>query len=462
MRDEEIGRSAKDSDYMVRGAGFEEIAFQLESNGAKISPLRLREGGPQIGWRAKIKHIGVLEIVLPRTETSTGPGRRDFDITLNSELTLEEDAQRRDFTVNALYRNVRTGEILDPTGAGIDDLKRRVITPVHIFSFHEDPLRILRALRFVSTLPGFDLTISTTIQMNHFRASVTGLTQKGVSGTALEELSKLLMGNNPGLALKYMADTGVMEHFLPELAPMLNFEQRSRYHTKTTSDHVFATVQAAAQMHNHAPLRVRMALLFHDSGKPTMVWAGEDGVQHYYALSPKRAVELGASVNSLEPHEYWSARHANDALLRLNAPKELRKDVVTLIEHHMLPIWDNIKPFKVRKWRAELGDDLLQDLITHRTCDVLGKGGEPPTEQLEVLAWIAAEQRRAKQSRVPTSVKDLEIGGHDIVSAGAKGKVVGDVHRKLLHDVLAQPKLNNNEWLMEQTKKYIKENTDNE
>lgn len=455
VRDELLGRSAKDSDYMVRCSGFESIAWELQNAGAKISPLKLRDGGKQIGWRAKVKGLGLLEIVLPRTEVSTGPGRHDFNIHLDPDLPLAADAMRRDFTVNALYRNVRTQEVIDPLTKGIEDVERKRIVPVHKDTFAEDPLRILRALRFVSTR-GFDLTIDTAELIRIHAQAVTGLTQKGVSGTALEELSKLLMGTNPGLALEYMALLGVMEILLPELAPMINFNQRSRYHEKTTSAHTFDAVQAAAQMHSHAPLRVRMALLFHDSGKPTMAWSDEEGIQHYYALEPKRAVELGASVNSLEDHETWSARHANAALLRLAAPKQLRKDVVTLVERHMLPLHENIRPFKIRKLRAELGDDLLRDLITHRLCDVLGKGGDV-SEACEVLEWIANEQQRAIAAGVPVSVNDLQVRGTQLKLLGFQGPQIGDVQRKLLHDVLAQPKLNTEDWLLSRATHYLKE-----
>lgn len=456
VRDEELGRRAKDSDYMVRGAGFESIAHELQSHGAKISPLRLRDDGKQIGWRAKVRDIGVLEVVLPRTEISTGPSRHDFDIRLDPQLELVEDAQRRDFTINALYRNVKTGEIVDPLCVGLQHLAAHKLHTVHAHTFAEDPLRILRGLRFVSML-GFTFTKETQRQMRKHAEAVTGLTQKGVSGTALEELSKLLMGASPGIALQNMAETGVMAHFLPELQPMVDFDQRSRYHDHTTSDHVFAAVQHAANMHSHAPLRVRMALLFHDSGKPTMAWTDEVGLQHYYALTPKRAIELGAGVNSLEAHEAWSARHASDALHRLNAPKQLRKDVITLIERHMLPVWDDIKPFKVRKWRSELGDNMLRDLITHRTCDILAKGDIPPQEQLDALAWVANEQQRAIDMHVPVSVNDLPISGRDIVELGARGPQIGEVQRKLLHDVIAQPKLNNRDWVLSRAETYTKE-----
>lgn len=451
VRDQLLGRTSKDSDYMIRGATLPQIeAALVKAGGTKPSPLRVRTSRQQVGWRIHVKGLGLLEIVLPRKEVSTGGRHGDFDIVCDPSITLAEDATRRDFTINSLYIKVDTQETIDPLGCGNEDLEDGIIETTHADSFRDDPLRTLRALRFLSKLEGFALSANVRGQMEKHATAVTGLTNKGVSGTALTELCGILMGNRPGRALQIGAETGVLQVLLPELEPMIGFDQRSRYHDKSTSDHTWACLEAAANMHNHAPLRVRMALLFHDCGKPKMAWKDEEGLQHYYALSPARAVALGAPVYSLEPHEVWGARFANDALLRLNAPKDLRKDVVTLIERHMLPIWDNIKPFKVRKWRAELGDSLLHDLITHRTCDVLGKaGGDTHEEQLEVLAWIAGEQERARIARVPCNVNELAISGGELAALGLRGRAIGEVQRELLHEVLANPKLNTNGRLLD-------------
>lgn len=445
VRDEILGRQAKDSDYVVRGVSLDQLRDAVVTAGAKPSYLKLRTG-KVVGVRAAVRELGLLEIVLPRSEISTGDGRHDFDIVVNPNLPLHTDAVRRDFTMNALYRNVKSGELVDPLLCGLTDVENRCIRTTHPKSFAEDPLRTLRALRFVSKLGGFDLVESTYQEMVDHSASVTGLTQKGVSATALEELCKLLMGAEPGRALQIMADSGVMAVLLPELEPMLGFEQRSRYHEKTTSKHTFDAVQSAANMGSHASLRVRLALLFHDCGKPKMAWLGEDGKQHYYALEPKRAIELNAPIAALQSHEEWSAKLAAAALRRLNASKRLRQDVVILIEHHMLPLHENIRPFKVRKWRAELGDELLHDLIVHRTADVLGKGGEN-REQIEVLTWIVSEAKRARDAGVPIDAKGLAINGHELHDIGLRNRDIGLAQEMLLHEVLAQPKLNTNEWL---------------
>lgn len=447
VRDQLLGRPSKDSDYMIRGTKLADIHAALTSTDAKISALKLRDNRETVGWRAHVKGLGLIEIMLPRTEKSTGPGHRDFKIVCDQDISLAEDAARRDFTINALYINVHTQVTIDPLGMGEIDLICKRINTTHPDSFRDDPLRILRALRFMSKLEGFRMNEATEFQMKAYADAVHGLTDKGVSGTALTELCGILMGSRPGAALRVGTEVGAIQVLLPELTEMLDFDQRSRYHDKSTSEHTWACLEAAAAMHSHAPLRVRMALLFHDCGKPTMAWAGEDGVQHYYGLDPKRAVELGASAHSLMPHEFWSAKFAGEALKRLNAPKDLRRDVVQLIERHMLPIWENIKPYKVRKWRAEIGDGMLRDLITHRTCDVLGKGGTPPTDQLEVLAWIADQQQRAIDQKVPKNVKELDIDGHGLIRLGIEGRQIGEVQRKLLDEVIAQPKLNNRAWL---------------
>jgi tRNA nucleotidyltransferase (CCA-adding enzyme) len=453
VRDELLGRQSKDSDYVVRGAPLWDVAAALSGAGAKIGSLRLRGNGPQIGVRAQVRGLGLLEVVLPRAERSTGDGRHAFEMIINENLPLELDAQRRDFTINAIYRDVRSGSLIDPLG-GAKDINEKLIHTTHPGSFEEDPLRMLRALRFISKLPHFRLSPEAYSQMQEHSGAVTGLTQKGVSGTALTELEGILMGASPGYALELAAATGVLQILLPELAPMIDYNQRSRYHEKTTSDHTFDAVQAAANMHSHAPMRVRMALLFHDCGKPTMAWTDEEGLQHYYALAPKRAVELGAGVPSLYSHEYWSAKLADEALHRLNAPHRLMQDVKTLIERHMLALHENIRPFKIRRLRSELGDELLRDLITHRVCDVIGKGGDI-TEAMEVLSWIAAEQVRAQKAGVPISVKELAIDGTELREMGYEGRAIGEMQRQLLHEVLSQPKLNTNEWLYERAWKLI-------
>lgn len=465
VRDELLGRESKDSDYMVRLASLADLESALNQSGvASVRDLRLRDGRV-VGKRVSVRGLGLLEIALPRTEVPValtpeqvfqgGGVRRAFEIITDPNLPLEKDAERRDFTINALYRNVRSGEVIDGTGQGLSDLEAQVLRTTHPDSFRDDPLRTLRALRFVSKL-NFVLSAECISQMCEHASSVTGLTAGGyASGTVLHELSGILMGSQPAKALRLMRDTGVMAVLFPELAPMIGFEQRSVYHSKTTDEHTFDAVQAAANMHRNAPLRVRLALLFHDAGKPESAWTGADGQQHYYRPSLKQWEKLTGDPVAVqefcddrpEDHEVIGARLANTALRRLGASNELRRDVVTLIERHMLPLHQNVKPTKVRYWRAELGDALLRDLIVHRLADVIGKGGEIE-EAVEVLQWIEHQRQRAVEAGVPVNAKGLKINGHDLIALGLEGREIGRVQKALLHEVVAQPKLNEREWLL--------------
>ena len=421
VRDELLDRQPKDADYVVRNTDLDTVRARVSETGGKPSKLQLRDGR-QIGVRANVKGLGLVEIALPRTEISTGPGRHDFEIVVDPALSLREDAIRRDFTINALYRNVETNEILDPLQTGVDAVKQRVLITTHPNSFRDDPLRILRAVRFVAR--GFAVDERTEFQMRDHAAAVNGLTVKGVSGTAFDELCKTLMGRYVGRALRLMRDSGVMAVLLPELKPMLGFEQESRYHDLTTDEHTFVALEAAAGM--HCDLRVRVALLFHDAGKPESAWVGEDGRKHYY------------SNGETEDHEVISARLASEALARLNAPNTLRKDVDVLIRRHMVSLSGKTRPAKVRRWRCELGDELLADLFKHRLCDVMGKGSID-NAQLMALARLEQIREDAQRHRVPKSVKELTINGHDAMERGLEGKQIGEVLTAILHEVVSQP-----------------------
>jgi len=423
VRDEILGRRPKDADYVVRNIELLDLMDKIAATGGKPSFMQTRDGR-KIGARANVKGLGLVEIALPRKEVSTGPGHRDFYIATDPGLTLAEDATRRDFTINAVYRHVPSGVIVDPLD-GVDAIKQKVLMTTHKHSFRDDPLRILRALRFKSQL-SFAFMEALELQMQDYAACVDGLTDKGVSGTALDELCKLLMGRNVANALRDMRDYGVLARLLPELEPMLGFEQGSRYHDMTTDEHTITALDAAAAM--HCSLHVRMALLFHDSGKPASMWVGEDGRQHYYA-----------NQELMKPdHAEVSALLAGNALSRLNAPKSLSKPVITIVANHMVPLSTSTRPAKVRQWRVEYGDELLTDLLKHRLCDCMGKG-EVSNDQLVALARLERIHEDAVRHHVPASVKELAINGNDAKAAGLAGRDIGTAMRGILHEVVSQP-----------------------
>lgn len=451
VRDELLGRRIKDADYMVRGVSLDKLYLLLAAQGVSVSKLSLRDG-QQGGWRVTKKGLGLIEIMLPRTERSTGPGHGDFELVIDPDLTLREDAVRRDFTFNALYKIVHEGQsaliaregggvienVIDPTECGLYDLSHKIIRTTHPDSFRDDPLRTLRALRFVSTL-GYDLSRDTQIQMGLDAKAVTGLSAKGyASGTVLDELERLLMGEFPAKALRLMRDTGVMAVLFPELARMLGYEQGSRYHDLTTDEHTFKALETA--VHVGAPLRVRLALLFHDAGKPESAWVGSDGRKHYYAAKvTMNDSETWENYEALtEDHEVVSERLWRKAADRLNAPARLREDVARLIRDHMVPLDGKFKPSKVRRGRVKYGDEFLRDLYLHRACDESGKG-KLPKDRIERIRVMEEARAAAQAAGVPCSPRDLEINGHDLIELGVKGRDIGRVLGAVLDEVAVDP-----------------------
>ena len=163
-----------------------------------------------------------IEFAPPRVERSTGPGRHDFEIVADAGISLEQDMERRDFTINAIARRLETGEVLDPLG-GRADLDRRVLRTTSPTSFRDDPLRIVRGLRFVSQL-GFDPDEDTLRQMREWAPQLDHVSGEriggGLAADGLGELSKLLLGAHPAKALRLARDTGVLLHVLPEFEPV--------------------------------------------------------------------------------------------------------------------------------------------------------------------------------------------------------------------------------------------------
>jgi tRNA nucleotidyltransferase/poly(A) polymerase len=451
VRDELLERRVKDCDYVVRGVGYAELGRKLLAAGAKPSPITDRNGRA-LGWRARMgtQHV---EITLPRKEVSTGAGHRDFDIVMDPNLSLAEDAMRRDFTFNALYKMVGPagmgglGEIADPTSRGLYDLQHRLVATTYPTSFRDDPLRILRAFRFCSVL-GYDMASHTQQEVIEHAGAVSGLTAKNyVSGTVYDEMSKILMGEGVAGVLRGMAAGGVLGTLFPELAPMIGFEQGSRYHDLATDEHTFTALETAAKV--DAPLRVRWSLLFHDAGKPESSWTGPDGRKHYYA-SKVFDLDNGGEQRMTENHEDVSERLWRKAAERMNIPRGMREDVATLIRHHMVNCTGKVKASKVRRRRVQFGDEMLCDLHMHRMCDLSGKGNKN-RNMLINMAQQEDIRRVSEATRVPASVKELEITGQDAMKLGLQGEQIGTALRAVLDEVAVDPKAANmrREWQLQ-------------
>ncbi len=378
---------------------------------------------------------GGIEIAPPRREVSTGPGRHDFEIVVDPTATVEEDLARRDFTINAMARRLEDGTLIDPYG-GREDLAARVLRTVSPNSFAEDPLRLVRGLRFVSQ---FDLDPDerTLEQMREEASSVALVSGERVGGglaaDGMGELSKLLLGAHPAKALRLARDTGVLVHLLPEFERAIGFDQESRYHDLTVDEHTFSVVQAAADA--GAPLRVRLATLFHDLGKPHVAWRGTDDRLHYYA-------KQGYAKKS---HEQVSAELADEALQRLRYPTALRTRVVRLVRAHMMDP-GKADGLRARRLLQRYGVGLTFDLLDHKEADLAGKrGNEKDVDRLRSFRKVVEGQKGSAHR-----VRDLAINGDDLLTLGyERGPAIGRALHTLLDEVVRDPEQNTRERLLE-------------
>ncbi|HVW88381.1 MAG TPA: HD domain-containing protein, partial [Gaiellaceae bacterium] len=375
VRDRLLGRDSKDADFLVPGVDIAGLRERLAAHGRTEE---LVVAGRPVGVRFYPREKGLtragIELAPPRREVSTGPGRHDFEIVVDPDAPVEVDLARRDFTINAMARRLEDGELVDPHG-GERDLRAGILRTVSPASFAEDPLRIVRGLRFVSTLD-LDPDEQTLAQMRDEAAGVALVSGERVGGglaaDGMGELSKLLLGAHPAKALRIARDTGVLVALLPEFAPAIGFDQESRYHSMTVDEHTFAVVQAAADANRS--LAVRLAALFHDLGKPKVAWRGTDGRLHYYA-------KAGYAAKS---HEQVSAELAAGALARLRYPTELRTRVLRIVRSHMIDAGRS-EPLRARRLLARYGEPLLRDLLDHKEADLRGKGDPPPADDLAEL-----------------------------------------------------------------------------
>ena len=229
--------------------------------------------GQLFGTTGVLLDEGWAEITTFRGDSYTA-GSRWPDVTFGS--SIDEDLARRDFTVNAMARHTVTGELRDPFG-GRDDIERGLLRAPGDPStrFAEDPLRILRGVRFVSQL-GFAIEEETQAAMATSAELLGTLSQERVTA----EIERLLQGEHPEAGLEALREIGGVPHVLPELAAMPGCEQ-NRFHRFDVWGHTTATVQAIATDRESRSLR-RWAALLHDLGKPPVRHVKKNGEWGFY------------------------------------------------------------------------------------------------------------------------------------------------------------------------------------
>jgi tRNA nucleotidyltransferase (CCA-adding enzyme) len=263
----------------------------------------------------------------------------------------------------------------------------------------------------------------------------------GIAADGMGELSKLLLGRSPRKALALARDTGVLVALLPEFEPALGFDQESRYHHLTVDEHTFAVVQSAADA--ATPLRVRLATLFHDLGKPEVAWRGTDGRLHFYARPGRR------------DHADVGAELADGALRRLRYPNGLRERVVRIVRFHMFNV-GKADTLRARRLLARFGEGLAFDLLDHKEADLNGKGEDGPRDAREIERLRAFRRVVEEERGSPHRLSDLAVDGTDLIELGYRpGPALGQTLETLLETVVGDPALNRRETLLTRAKELL-------
>ncbi len=431
VRDELLGLQAPDQDFLVPGVDHAGLRAALEPHG-RIEDLEV--AGRLVGVRfhprdreARRLAPKGIELTPPRVERSTGPGRHDFEIVADASISVDEDLGRRDFTINALARRLATDELRDPFG-GAEDLQRKTLRTVTPTSFRDDPLRLVRGLRFVSQL-GLEPDEDTLRQMREDAVGVALVSGEriggGLAADGLGELSKLLLGPHARHALRLMRDTGVLVEVLPEYRPAIGYGLGTDRQPLALDEHLFAVVANAGEL--GAGLPVRLAALLHDLGKPL---EQADGRPH---------AEIGAELTGR-------------ILRRLRYPERLRAYVVRLVRAHAFHLDGDIDGLRARRFLAAHGEALARDLLDHKDADLHAKALEP--WELPALARLreAVESERGS----PYRLGDLAVDGGDLIRLGfEESPALGRALRVLLDEVIEDPTRNDRDVLLARARREL-------
>jgi poly(A) polymerase/tRNA nucleotidyltransferase (CCA-adding enzyme) len=361
-----------------------------------------------------------VEVTPFRLEADYTDFRRPDTISWGQKI--EDDLPRRDFTINALAYNPAKGQIIDLYG-GQTDLKDKIIRTVGDASqrLTEDPLRMLRAIRFACQL-GFVINNDATETI----LKLSSLLAKISTERIRDELVKIILSPEPMIGLVLCHKMALLSHIMPELEEGL--------HMKQNGDHIYDVWEHTLRVLQHSAdknygLAVRLAALLHDIGKPrTRRWSDENKDWTFYG------------------HDVVGAKMAKLILERLKFPVKTVANVVSLVRNHMFfSDVDQITLSAVRRIIVNVGREHIWELMSVRMCDRIGMG-RPKESPYRLRKY---ESMIEEALRAPTSVAMLKIGGHDVLcETGIKpGPRIGQILHVLLEEVLEKPELNQFELL---------------
>lgn len=356
------------------------------------------------------------EVTTYRIDGDYEDGRHPKEVTFTA--SLEEDLKRRDFTINAMAYNDKSG-LIDLYG-GIEDLQRKCIRCVGNAEerFGEDALRILRALRFAAQLE-FGIDQETYEAVSKLSPTLAKISAERIA----TELTKLLVSGRPEY-IQHAYDTGITKVILPEFDAIMETPQNNPHHCYNVGRHTIESLKYTPE-----DKVLRLTMLLHDMGKPGCRITDEDGIDHF----------KGHAMEGMEL--------SREILQRLKFDNDTIYQVTNLVKWHDCRMEPSLK--NIRKILNKIGPNLFDKLLVVQYADTMAQSGFCRKEKIQRITEVEACFKEIMESNQCISLKDLELTGQDLIALGLKpGPQIGQLLNQALDQVLEEPEKNERNYLL--------------
>jgi tRNA nucleotidyltransferase (CCA-adding enzyme) len=400
VRDELMGVPSKDRDYVVVGSTHEEMIARGFTKVGAAFPVYLDP-------------VTKEEYALARTEKSTGPGYHDFEVVFGPDVTIEQDLARRDLTINAIAKDLETGEYIDPFG-GIKHIKQKSLRCVSETSFKEDPLRIYRLARFYARY-GDEFTIHHYTRGACFQsyAQLKYLPKDRKWAEIKKCFSDHSEKNKPSLMFRFLIGLGEF----PELFELHMVEQPKKHHPEGDAlVHTFLCLDYAQKIKSSP--EVKWAVLCHDLGK-CMYWKN----------------------GNLHGHESYGVPIVKEMSERVGVPNSWKNLAMVVAEEHTrMHRIKEMKPSSVYdliyRLRGEKDQEFFGKFAEACLCDARGRGEEKMFERydsVEVLysALAGITQNSVAISKGSKKIADDFKGRPEVIRSKVRDLKIGYVKKAL-------------------------------
>ena len=412
VRDSILGRTPHDYDICTSATPSEMLEI--------FKDKKIIETGLQHGTVTVVVNGEPYEITTYRIDGIYSDNRRPDTVTFTDKLV--EDLRRRDFTINAMAYNDEEG-LIDPFN-GMEDIKYKKISCVGFSEdrFGEDALRILRAIRFAAQLE-FTIMPGTDREIHKQYKNLENISIERINS----EFCKIASSDDFCVELLLYKD--VFSLFIPELKDMFDFPQNNPWHIWDVFGHTIHAVEYC----DSDDLVVRLAVFFHDFGKPHSYQDGEDGIRHF------------------KGHGKVSADMTDSIMKRLRFDNETRNNVVELVYYHDATF--EVGKKYVKRWLNKIGEKQFRRLLQVKKADNKAQNLELSSDRIKELSEIESLIDEVLQEDECFSLKDLAVNGKDLIGVGYKaGKELGNTLNKLLQLVIDGDCPNEKEKLLQEAK----------